>query len=721
MTTGSRIEILAAVTIDYETWQPIPLGKRIDWRRDVLEPADRLVEMADRAGARLTFMAELGEYFWLREHDPQVARKMEAQWKEFVRRGHDVQLHLHPSWLPELGARCEKGGEWHWDFSKAKVDDYPGDLAVLIGRCKAALGDLLKGVESGYEVVAFRAGAYQAQPFKRLFEALTANGILADSSVYAGGHSTERGYDYRSAYSDHQPYFANPYDPQLKAPPSDWQLIELPIFTFAPGRRWFMDNGEGPQIARRLSRFLRAHARGARRPQRPPLPCLLALLSASVSPRSHRVNGDAPRQGASQATVPDPDQDLERGYFVMIGHTKADHDVAAITRNLRELRDSHGVEFITLSEMARSARQELLSRGRFDPMEGAMSRRTAGEEVARTTGRNATGSDRLVEMVPLDRTRLLDLESRAGSCSDRLGRLNPWMEVRGVRDAASLARTGGLSDLPFAAGSFDGVCADQTLGHALDPSRLLREVHRVLTDGGVLIAAIPRAGRRAWQTVPHEIRMRLAEAGFVDIQLEEAGTSSWRELAPIALSCDRMMYIRAWKRDQPVGAVERAREAMDWVYRRITPQRVEPPCADPRCILTLGRGLCDAYAATLGAILRAEGLHVRWLIMLADDHPRGRGRRKVDSHVALLLRHEGREVILDPMANTCIPFPVKAVLATPGLAAPKADPDERYASHQYALYDTAEWYRRVYRYRIQPRYPQCAFFAWRRNPHRRYG
>src|SRR5262245_17827716 len=102
---------LVALTVDYETWQPIPPGKRIDWVADVFDPAARLMETAEGAGARLTFMAEMGEYFWLQEHDPAIAGRMESQWREAIRRGHDVQLHLHPTWLPECGARYE-GGRW---------------------------------------------------------------------------------------------------------------------------------------------------------------------------------------------------------------------------------------------------------------------------------------------------------------------------------------------------------------------------------------------------------------------------------------------------------------------------------------------------------------------------------------------------------------------------------------------------------------------------------
>ena len=156
--------------------------------------------MAAAAAARLTYFVELGEYFFLRRLDPAVAERMENQWRALVRAGHDVQLHLHPDWLPELGARHE-GGRWHWDARLAHANDYPGDLGELFTRCRRTLEDVLTPEDPSYAVGCFRAGAYRAQPFGRISAALRQAGILCDSSVFRGGVSAERGYDYTHAFS----------------------------------------------------------------------------------------------------------------------------------------------------------------------------------------------------------------------------------------------------------------------------------------------------------------------------------------------------------------------------------------------------------------------------------------------------------------------------------------------------------------------------------------
>ena len=154
---------MVALTIDYETWQPVPVDRQIDWDADVFRPTTELLEAADRCGGRITLMAEMGEYFWLRAHEPALARRMEQQWTDALARGHDVQLHLHPNWLPELGAR-RVGEHWIWDWSHALGAHFPGDLEALIGRCKQTLEALLRPVAPGYAAVLFGPPATTRSP-----------------------------------------------------------------------------------------------------------------------------------------------------------------------------------------------------------------------------------------------------------------------------------------------------------------------------------------------------------------------------------------------------------------------------------------------------------------------------------------------------------------------------------------------------------------------------
>jgi trans-aconitate methyltransferase len=728
---------LVAITVDYETWQPIPPGKRIDWDRDVFEPADRLMATVEAATTPLTFMAEMGEYFWLEVHQPELAKRMLVQWQDAIRRGHDVQLHLHPAWLPELGARCHDG-QWFWDLSKANADEYPGDLNELIGRAKQVLERALQPIDPNYKTIAFRAGSYMVQPFQRLWQALVSNGIIADTSVYAGGCSVEWGHDYRLAYSKHQPYFANPYDPQLKAPPAESQLVEIPVFTVSPGHCWFLDNEDGRLIANRLQRYLSRKKRRSRSSSRFSNAWVIPLtvLYNKLLPWRAQVNRLLPRRLAYQMTNHQPEHLVGRDYFVMIGHTKADLHHDAIALNLRRLRDQSDAEFVTLASMTRSAQQELKHSNRPNPDEEARYQVRCEYSAVMGEVRNSAQSYRLQEMVPLDRTQLLDLGCGAGYWSDRLARLYPWLSVIGVdcgKDFIQKAKarfsnsgcrfeTGDFSALAFESETFDCIYADNTLEHAFDPSQTLREAYRILTDRGVLVAAIPSDARNpqhvcdnhTWKTVPHEVRLRLIDAGFVDIRIDEIDTYREIGMAPFPPALDRMMYVRAWKRTTPADAITRAREVMAWIYRTLEPEPIPISIQDPRQIVRLGRGSCASLAIVLGSVLRAEGLDVSWLTMKAENHPLGHGRGKIDSHEVILLRANGREVILDPTSNTLIPHAFAEVLAKPRLAAPKQNPDERYLVRRYAQYSTSEWYRRVVEYCLRADYT-VPITKWTRN------
>lgn len=343
---------LVAITIDYETWQPVPPGKQIDWHKDVFDPANKLLDLADEHQVKLTIFAEMGEYFWLQHNQLRLAQKMEAQWQDAIRRGHDIQLHLHPNWLPELGAK-HKNGEWDWDEARAGANDYPGDLAELIQRCKMALESILKPVKSDYQVTSFRAGGYRAQPFDRLYQALTSNGIFCDSSVYAGGISAERGYNYLYACSNYQPYFAAPHDPQ-KCVASNSDVLEIPIFTYAPAQRWFLDGYQSIDLANRLLTYFairNRHGCGQH---------LQATCYRRWPYLQHLLN-----RLPSTTIFYYVDQPwflgLENDYFVMIGHTKADLNWEAIAANWQRLQEDGRFSFVTLSEMAWIARQELLA------------------------------------------------------------------------------------------------------------------------------------------------------------------------------------------------------------------------------------------------------------------------------------------------------------------------------------------------------------------------
>src|SRR5258708_21037987 len=107
-------------------------------------------------------------------------------WDEHVRdafrKGHDVQLHLHPQWLNAdyENGHWHAGGEW-------SILNYERDAAsAMLANAKQCLETLLRPIDSAYRCLAFRAGALAAAPSPHLFESLASLGIEIDVSI-AGG------------------------------------------------------------------------------------------------------------------------------------------------------------------------------------------------------------------------------------------------------------------------------------------------------------------------------------------------------------------------------------------------------------------------------------------------------------------------------------------------------------------------------------------------------
>src|SRR5437660_11836441 len=78
----------------------------------MVEPTRRIMDLFDRYGARLTIMADVAEILKFKQYKEESGRDdyhyeaIADQLREAVRRGHDVQLHLHASYF---NARHECG------------------------------------------------------------------------------------------------------------------------------------------------------------------------------------------------------------------------------------------------------------------------------------------------------------------------------------------------------------------------------------------------------------------------------------------------------------------------------------------------------------------------------------------------------------------------------------------------------------------------------------
>src|SRR5579871_5708006 len=79
----------------------------------MVEPTNRMMDLFDSYGAKLTIMADIAEILKFKQYEEQFGRDdyqynaIAAQLRDAIRRGHDVQLHIHSSYF---NARLNKIG-----------------------------------------------------------------------------------------------------------------------------------------------------------------------------------------------------------------------------------------------------------------------------------------------------------------------------------------------------------------------------------------------------------------------------------------------------------------------------------------------------------------------------------------------------------------------------------------------------------------------------------
>ena len=199
----------------------------------MVEPTYRLMDMLEQYNQRLTIMADVAEILCFKRYWQQTGKddfhvqEVEQQLCDAIRRGHDVQLHVHSSYFKAA---------WNGDHFDQCIEEY--NMAALpcervrdmVGQCVDYLETLLKPIKSDYKVWLYRAANWSMMPTPTLYQVLVEHGITHDTSVYKGGcQGGNVCYDYRHAYDNLLTYRASSEDINLQDPAGD--LWEMPIYT----------------------------------------------------------------------------------------------------------------------------------------------------------------------------------------------------------------------------------------------------------------------------------------------------------------------------------------------------------------------------------------------------------------------------------------------------------------------------------------------------------
>lgn len=219
-------------TLDYE----IHGNGDGDPRKLMVEPTTRLMDILERYGQKLTIMADVAEILSFKRYFSETGRddfsvtEIESQLQEALRRGHDVQLHIHSSWFRAYW----NGKKWDQCIEEYNLASLPIErIDEMIGQCVHYLHDLLRPVKPDYKVWLFRAANWSMMPTENLYKVLVKYGITADTSVYKGGvQGGNVSYDYREAYHNLLSYPASSTNINHLAPNDQSCIItEYPIYT----------------------------------------------------------------------------------------------------------------------------------------------------------------------------------------------------------------------------------------------------------------------------------------------------------------------------------------------------------------------------------------------------------------------------------------------------------------------------------------------------------
>ena len=204
-------------------------GMQACFQRDWIEATHLVMETCEQHGVPATFMVNVGEIDTWRDQTPN------AEWivREMVRRGHDVQLHLHTAWAFWW---CD-GREPYYDPELDVLDD--GLRRFPIGAPDQPWTQrffLRRGLDRLERITGVRPTCYRDVHYDlndpRVFRSLWQEGIRADWTFQRGVMSNlSRGLPPKLTSADPLPnhaYWPDAIEVRRPASERGWPVLEVP-------------------------------------------------------------------------------------------------------------------------------------------------------------------------------------------------------------------------------------------------------------------------------------------------------------------------------------------------------------------------------------------------------------------------------------------------------------------------------------------------------------
>ena len=216
------------ITFDYELFLGVDSGTA---EKCIIKPVNYILEEFEKYNGRGIFFVDATYLLTLKKFQHPDFKIISQQIQEIVKRGNNVELHIHPHWLD---ANPLDNKRWTFvNFDKYRLHSLAKEnILSLFLDGKRILEKIIHKVDPFYKISAFRAGGWSIVPFDEgLKLAFLKSGIKYDFSVLPGFRKNQlpmHYYDFTSA-SQVKPYWRFSNNPNVED--DDGQFVEFPVTT----------------------------------------------------------------------------------------------------------------------------------------------------------------------------------------------------------------------------------------------------------------------------------------------------------------------------------------------------------------------------------------------------------------------------------------------------------------------------------------------------------
>ena len=156
-------------------------------QKTLIEPTNHLLDAMDEIGAKGSFFVDYLMLKYMTAENDETRAEAQiiiTQLQDIVKRGHRIELHLHPHWVDAKWLN----GKWDFtDYTHYRLSSFSKEeVTKMFVEGTRYLEEIARKVDDNYKVLAFRAGGWAVLPFGVMREGFEKAGIKVDSSIMHG-------------------------------------------------------------------------------------------------------------------------------------------------------------------------------------------------------------------------------------------------------------------------------------------------------------------------------------------------------------------------------------------------------------------------------------------------------------------------------------------------------------------------------------------------------